>query len=89
MRCKLWNRLLLLSPALLCGVGALAQYNPPATPAPYNPIALADVTGAPRQPFKPARATIKPCRRIRTSEEFLGGNSAQRRWRFHSTPPSP
>jgi hypothetical protein len=25
-----------------------AQYNPPATPAPYNPIALADVTGTPR-----------------------------------------
>jgi outer membrane protein TolC len=40
--------LLLLSPVLLGGVGALAQYNAPATPAPYNPIALAEVTGAPR-----------------------------------------
>jgi outer membrane protein TolC len=48
MRCKSWSRLLLLSLALLGGVGALAQYDPPATPAPYNPIALADVTGAPR-----------------------------------------
>ncbi len=47
MRCRPWNKLLLLSP-FLGGVGALAQYNPPATPAPYNPIALADVTGAPR-----------------------------------------
>jgi outer membrane protein TolC len=43
-----WNKLLLLSSALLGGVGAFAQYDTPATPAPYNPIALADVTGAPR-----------------------------------------
>jgi outer membrane protein TolC len=43
-----WNELLLLSCTLLGGVGAFAQYNPPATPAPYNPIALAEVTGAPR-----------------------------------------
>ncbi len=42
------NKLLLLGSTLLGGVGAFAQYNPPATPAPYNPIALADVTGAPR-----------------------------------------
>ncbi len=48
MRCRPWNKLLLLSPALLGGVWALGQYNPPATPAPYNPIALAEVTGAPR-----------------------------------------
>lgn len=48
MRYRPWNKLLLLSPTLLSGVGALAQYNPPATPAPYNPIALANVTGAPR-----------------------------------------
>src|SRR5271168_5529793 len=48
MRCRPWNRLLLLNSALLGGVGAFAQFNPPATPAPYNPIALADVTGAPR-----------------------------------------
>jgi outer membrane protein TolC len=38
----------LLSPALLGGAAAFAQYSTPATPAPYNPIALADVTGAPR-----------------------------------------
>ena len=48
MRCRPWNKLLLLSSALLGGVGAFAQYSPPATPAPYNPIALAEVTGAPR-----------------------------------------
>ena len=48
MRRRPWNQLLLLSCALLGGAGALAQYSPPATPAPYNPIALAEVTGAPR-----------------------------------------
>jgi outer membrane protein TolC len=31
-----------------CGLAASAQYSGPATPAPYNPIALAEVTGAPR-----------------------------------------
>ncbi len=45
---RCWYKLLLLGSALLGSVGAFAQYNPPATPAPYNPIALADVTGAPR-----------------------------------------
>ncbi|MGA2049838.1 MAG: TolC family protein [Terracidiphilus sp.] len=48
MRLRPWNKLLLLSPAFLGGVGAFAQYNSPATPAPYNPIALAEVTGTPR-----------------------------------------
>src|SRR5271170_4087929 len=48
MRRRRWSKLFLLAPAILGGVGALAQYNPPATPAPYNPIALAEVTGAPR-----------------------------------------
>jgi outer membrane protein TolC len=43
-----WKKLFLLSPAILSGVGGLAQYNPPATPAPYNPIAVAEITGAPR-----------------------------------------
>jgi outer membrane protein TolC len=47
MRRRPWNKLLLLGPALL-GPGALAQYDTPATPAPYNPIALANVTGTPR-----------------------------------------
>jgi outer membrane protein TolC len=43
-----WNELLLLSCTLLGGAVAVAQYNPPATPAPYNPIAVAEVTGAAR-----------------------------------------
>jgi outer membrane protein TolC len=48
MRRRPWNELLLLSCGLLGGAVAFAQYNAPATPAPYNPIALAEVTGAPR-----------------------------------------
>jgi outer membrane protein TolC len=48
MRRRTWNELLLLSCTVLCGAAALAQYNPPSTPAPYNPIALAEVTGAPK-----------------------------------------
>ena len=48
MRYRTWNTVFLLSSALLGGAGALAQYNPPATPAPYNPIALAEVTGGAR-----------------------------------------
>jgi outer membrane protein TolC len=48
MRPRPRNELLLLSCTLLGGTVAFAQYNPPATPAPYNPIALAEVTGAPR-----------------------------------------
>jgi outer membrane protein TolC len=48
MRCQLWKKLLLLGSALLGGQGGLAQYNPPTTPAPYNPIALAEVTGTAR-----------------------------------------
>src|SRR3984885_14400173 len=48
MRRGPWNELLVLSCSLIGGAVAFAQYNPPATPAPYNPIALADVTGAPR-----------------------------------------
>src|ERR1700691_5699223 len=48
MRSRARNELLLLSCTLLGGTVAFAQYNPPATPAPYNPIALAEVTGASR-----------------------------------------
>ena len=48
MRPRPRNELLLLSCTLLGGTVAFAQYNPPATPAPYNPIALAEITGAPR-----------------------------------------
>src|SRR6202161_176932 len=48
MRPRPRDELLLLSCPLLAGTVAFAQYNPPATPAPYNPIAVAEVTGTPR-----------------------------------------
>jgi outer membrane protein TolC len=48
MRRRPRYELLLLSCTLFGGAVASAQYNAPATPAPYNPIALAEVTGTPR-----------------------------------------
>src|ERR1700723_4161074 len=48
MRRRPRYELLLLSCTLFGGAVASAQYNAPATPAPYNPIALAEITGASR-----------------------------------------
>jgi outer membrane protein TolC len=48
MRRRPRNKLLVLGWPVLGGALASAQYNAPATPAPYNPIALAEVTGTPR-----------------------------------------
>lgn len=69
MRCRPWNRLLLLSPALLGGIAALGQYNPPATPAPYNPIGLAEVTGAPRAAVQAGQNNYQ----ILSQNPYLGG----------------
>jgi outer membrane protein TolC len=69
MRCKHWNELLLLGTALLGGAGAFAQYNPPATPAPYNPIALADVTGAPRAAVQAGQSSYQTL----SQNPYLGG----------------
>src|SRR5271154_1965928 len=74
MRCSPWNKLLLLSPAILGGVGAFAQYNPPATPAPYNPIALADVTGAPRTAVQAGQSNYQTL----SPNPYLGGVPAGR-----------
>jgi len=48
MRRRPLSKLLPVGTVLLSGVAALAQYNAPATPAPYNPIAVAEVTGGPK-----------------------------------------
>jgi hypothetical protein len=48
MRLRTWAVAILLGAPLIGGPGISAQYSAPATPAPYNPIALAEVTGAPR-----------------------------------------
>src|SRR5580700_3458626 len=64
-----WNRLLLLSSALLGGVGASAQYSTPATPAPYNPIALAEVTGTPRTAVQSGQSNYQTL----SQNPYLGG----------------
>ena len=68
---KPWNKLLVLSHALLGGVVALAQYNPPATPAPYNPIAVAEVTGAPRTAVQAGQSNYQSL----AQNPYLGGVS--------------
>jgi outer membrane protein TolC len=47
-RVRTWAMALLLGAPLQGGLTASAQYSAPATPAPYNPIALAEVTGSAR-----------------------------------------
>jgi outer membrane protein TolC len=69
MRCRHWTRLLLLNAALNGGVCAFGQYNPPATPAPYNPIALADVTGSPRTAVQAGQSNYQ----ILSQNPYLGG----------------
>jgi outer membrane protein TolC len=68
----LWSKLLLLSTALLGGVEAPAQYDPPATPAPYNPIALAEVTGTPRAAVQAGPSNGQTL----TQNPYLGGVSS-------------
>ena len=67
-----WKMLLLLSSSLLGGVGAFAQYNEPATPAPYNPIALAGVTGTPRIAVQAAQKSEYSL----SQNPYLGGVAA-------------
>ena len=69
MRCKLWNKLLPLGSALLGGAGAFAQYSAPATPAPYNPIALAEVTGTPRAAVQSGQSNYQTL----SQNPYLGG----------------
>ena len=74
MRRRPWIELLLLSCTLLGGVVAFAQYNPPATPAPYNPIALAEVTGAPRAAVQAGQNNYQTL----SQNPYLGGVPAGR-----------
>lgn len=55
---------------LLCSAPrGFAQYSAPATPAPYNPIALAEVTGAPRAAVQAGQNN----NRIESQSVYLGG----------------
>jgi outer membrane protein TolC len=69
MRHRLWSTLLVVSSVLLGGAGASAQYDPPATPAPYNPIALAEVTGTPRTAVQTGQNNYQSL----TQNPYLGG----------------
>jgi outer membrane protein TolC len=69
MRCRPRNELLLLSCTLLGGTVAFAQYNTPATPAPYNPIALAEVTGTPRAAVQAGQSNYQTL----SQNPYLGG----------------
>lgn len=69
MQHRPWGKLLLLSFALPGGAVAFAQYSPPATPAPYNPIALAEVTGAPRTAIQAGQNNYQSL----SQNPYLGG----------------
>jgi outer membrane protein TolC len=69
MRHRLWIKLVLLTPAVLAGAVAFAQYDPPATPAPYNPIALAEVTGTPRTAVQAGQSNYQTL----SQNPYLGG----------------
>ena len=89
MRFRTWAKAMLLGAALYGGLTASAQNSAPATPAPYNPIALAEVTGAPRTAVQAGQSNYQTL----SQNPYLGGvpleNSAPRQWRFPSKTPSP
>ena len=69
MKYTRWNKFLLLGSVLLGDMAAFAQYNPPATPAPYNPIALAEVTGSARTAVQAGQKTYQSL----SQNPYLGG----------------
>ena len=68
MRRILWIELLLGCTVLGRAV-AFAQYNAPATPAPYNPIALAEVTGTARAAVQAGQSNYQTL----SQNPYLGG----------------
>jgi outer membrane protein TolC len=60
---------MLLGGLLYGGLIASAQYSAPATPAPYNPIALAEVTGAARSAVQGGQSTYQ----TQSQNPYLGG----------------
>jgi outer membrane protein TolC len=64
-----WVKAMLLGVPLCCGAAAPAQYSAPATPAPYNPIALADVTGTPRTAVQAGQKSYQTL----SQNPYLGG----------------
>jgi outer membrane protein TolC len=74
VRRRPWNELLLLASISFCGAVASAQYNAPATPAPYNPIALAEITGTPRAAVQAGQNNYQTL----SQNPYLGGVPAGR-----------
>ena len=69
MRFRTGARAMLVGVSLYGGLSASAQYSAPATPAPYNPIALADVTGAPRAAVQAGQKNYQSL----SQNPYLGG----------------
>jgi outer membrane protein TolC len=69
MRLRAGTKAMLLGVWLYGGLTASAQYSAPATPAPYNPIALAEVTGAPRTSVQAAQKSSQTL----SQNPYLGG----------------
>jgi outer membrane protein TolC len=69
MSLRTWAKAMLLGGALCCGPVTSAQYSTPATPAPYNPIALADITGAPRTAVQAGQSSYQTL----SQNPYLGG----------------
>jgi outer membrane protein TolC len=65
---------MLLGAPLYGGLTASAQYSAPATPAPYNPIALAEITGAPRAAVQAGQNNYQTL----SQNPYLGGVPAGR-----------
>lgn len=66
---RTWARGMLLVAPFCGGFIASAQYSAPATPAPYNPIALAQVTGTPRTTVQAAQSNYQTL----SQNPYLGG----------------
>ena len=69
MRFRTWAKAMLLGVALCGEIIAPAQYSAPATPAPYNPIALAEVTGTPRTAVQSGQKNYQTL----SQNPYLGG----------------
>ncbi len=69
MRFPMWAKALLLGLSFVDVPAAHPQFSTPATPAPYNPIALADVTSGPRTAVQSQQKTYQAL----SQNPYLGG----------------
>ena len=72
MRFRTWAKAMLVGAPLYGVLAASAQYSAPATPAPYNPIALAEVTGTPRTAVQAGQNNYQTM----SQNPYLGGTRA-------------